>query len=277
MWIPAFNTNGMAYHRLGEALDLLGDLGYGGVALTLDNNHLDPYGPDLRGEIARVQTKLAQHRLAIGIESGARFNLDPRHKHFPSLMTRAHRGRRIAFLERCVEIAADLGASYVSFWSGHNFDELPEDDAFDLLVEGIARVLTRAESLGVDLAFEPEPGMFSETVDDYARLKEHFPSARFGLALDVGHLMVTEEATIPEAIRRFRGDILAVSIEDMRRGVHDHLPFGEGDIDFPPVFAALAEIGYRGLVAVEVSSASSRAASFADEAIRFLDSFRQQD
>ncbi|MGW4149959.1 sugar phosphate isomerase/epimerase, partial [Streptomyces albogriseolus] len=29
-------------------------------------------------------------------------------------------------------------------------------------------------------------------------------------------------------------------IEDMRRGVHEHLPFGDGEIDFPPVLAALA-------------------------------------
>jgi hypothetical protein len=38
----AFNTNGLAHHRLDDAIDLLADLGYDGVALTPDVQHLDP-------------------------------------------------------------------------------------------------------------------------------------------------------------------------------------------------------------------------------------------
>ena len=38
----------------------------------------------------------------------------------------------------------------------------------------------------------------------------------------------------------------------MRRGVHEHLELGDGEIDFPAVLGALARAGYRGLVAVEL-------------------------
>ena len=36
----AYNTNGMQSHRLVDALALLGETGYHGVALTLDHMHL---------------------------------------------------------------------------------------------------------------------------------------------------------------------------------------------------------------------------------------------
>ena len=47
----AFNTNGAANHRLDDALTLIAEAGYDGVALTLDIHHLDPFDPDfLLGE-----------------------------------------------------------------------------------------------------------------------------------------------------------------------------------------------------------------------------------
>ena len=46
----AYNTNGLANHRLNDAVDLLADTGYDGVALTLDVAHLDPFGPELARE-----------------------------------------------------------------------------------------------------------------------------------------------------------------------------------------------------------------------------------
>ena len=39
----------------------------------------------------------------------------------------------------------------------------------------------------------------------------------------------------------------------MVRGVHEHLMFGEGTMDFPPIFAALREIGYDRGLHVELS------------------------
>ena len=38
-----YNTNGLAHHRLLDAIDLLADHGYQSVAITLDAGALDPY------------------------------------------------------------------------------------------------------------------------------------------------------------------------------------------------------------------------------------------
>jgi sugar phosphate isomerase/epimerase len=41
----AYNTNGASNHRLADALALIAEAGYDGVALTLDHHHFDPFAP----------------------------------------------------------------------------------------------------------------------------------------------------------------------------------------------------------------------------------------
>jgi L-ribulose-5-phosphate 3-epimerase len=56
----------------------------------------------------------------------------------------------------------------------------------------------------------------------------------------------------------------------MRKGAHDHLMFGEGEIDFGPVLRTLDETGYRGGVHVELSRHSHAAVRTAEKALAFL-------
>jgi sugar phosphate isomerase/epimerase len=56
----------------------------------------------------------------------------------------------------------------------------------------------------------------------------------------------------------------------MRRGVHEHLQFGEGEIDFPPVLDALREVGYHGGLYVELSRHSHDGPAAARRAFEFL-------
>ena len=56
----------------------------------------------------------------------------------------------------------------------------------------------------------------------------------------------------------------------MRRGVHEHLLFGTGEIDFPPVLSALNEVGYPGGLHVELSRHSHDGAAAAQQALAFL-------
>ena len=72
----------------------------------------------------------------------------------------------------------------------------------------------------------------------------------FGLTLDIGHLHCMGEIPIADHIRRWKDVLWNVHIEDMRRGVHEHLMFGEGEIAFAPVLHTLQEIGYAGGVYV---------------------------
>ena len=64
-----YGTNGFSRHRLSDVLNILADLGYDGVALTLDHNHLDPYADDLARQVARVGAQLARLGLTVTVET----------------------------------------------------------------------------------------------------------------------------------------------------------------------------------------------------------------
>ncbi|WP_407524370.1 sugar phosphate isomerase/epimerase family protein [Methylobacterium oryzisoli] len=264
----AYNTNGAANHRLDDALALIAEAGYDGVALTLDIHHLDPFAPDWAHEAERVRGRLFALGLGSVIETGARFLLDPRAKHEPTLVTADAEGRarRVAFLQRAVDIAQILGSEAVSFWAGVPKPGVDAAAARDWLREGLEQVVAYAAERGVVPALEPEPGMLIETLDDYAALGLDGLS----LALDTGHCLVTGERDPAAAVREFAPRLGTVAIEDMARGVHVHLPFGEGDMDLPGVLDALDAIGFQKLVCVELSRESHRADRMIPDALAFL-------
>jgi sugar phosphate isomerase/epimerase len=275
--ILGYNTNGLANHDLLDAIEVLAETGYRGVAITLDHGSLNPFDARLDAQLAQVAAALKQHELRCVIETGARFLLDPREKHEPTLVSAdpGGRARRVDFLCRAIDMAARLNADCVSLWSGIVHDGAGESEAFSRLVGGLVEVLRQAERKNVVLAFEPEPGMLIDTLARYDDLLEELSgrkidASRLRLTIDIGHLHCQGEVPIAEQILR-HGDRLAnVHIEDMRVGVHDHLMFGEGEIDFRPVIAALAKIGYAGVVGVELSRHSHEGPEAAQRAYNFL-------
>jgi len=117
--------------------------------------------------------------------------------------------------------------------------------------------------------------MFIDNMTRFCQLHGPILDPLFGLTLDIGHLHCQGE-NIAEEIRRWQNCLLNVHIEDMRRGVHEHLMFGEGEIDFGPVLGALKEIGYAGGVHVELSRHSHDAVNTARRAIAFLRSYQSR-
>ncbi|MBV9656015.1 MAG: sugar phosphate isomerase/epimerase [Acetobacteraceae bacterium] len=272
----AYNTNGTANHRLADAVALIGDAGYDGVALTLDHHHLDPMEAGWVERAEALARDLHARRLGSVIETGARFLLDPRHKHEPTLLSPSAEGRahRIAFLRRAVDIACVLGAEAVSFWAGVPKPGVDRGEASEWLVRGVAAVLEYSMRRGVTAALEPEPGMLVETLDDWALLHAELPALK--LALDLGHCLVTGEREPQAAVGEFVPHIGTVAIEDMRRGDHTHLPFGDGDMDVPACLAALDAVRFPGLVCVELSRDSHRADRMVPDAIEWLRRCREE-
>ncbi len=270
--LPGYNTNGFAHHDPFQAVELLADLGYRSVGLTIDHGTLNPYGGHVAARLKQMRRLLERLEMRSVVETGARYLLDPRTKHEPTLMTPdpAGRAKRVEFYRHCVDAAVELGADCVSIWSGVLRDGVDEATALRRLAGGLEEALEYADRRRIDIGFEPEPGMFIDTMSSYERLTSVVVHPRLRLTLDIGHLHCLGETPIEAVIRRWGAQLVNVHIEDMRAGLHEHLMFGAGEIEFPPVLKALRQVGYSGGVHVELSRHSHDAPNAAARSMEFL-------
>jgi len=270
--LPGYNTNGFAHHKIDDALQIIAELGYQSVAFTLDYNTLEPFAANAITR-ARELGKIARDlRLNLVIETGARFLLDPRRKHQPTLLSQQAAGRktRVDFLLRCAELGMEMGSSTLSFWSGQPDFEAADNAYWEILTEQCSFISGQLENTGMKIAFEPEPGMFIDTMGKFEHLYNAINSPRFGLTLDIGHLECMNEMPLLPHLEKWGEVIWNIHLEDMRQGVHDHLAPGEGSIDFAKVFEGLNKIKYEGGVHWELSRHSHDAVETARKCRQFM-------
>ena len=269
-----YNTNGLAHHRFADAVALLADNGYESVAITPDIQWLDPYqdSTNLNRQLQETVKLLDRFGMQCVMESGARYLINSRVKHDPTLMDASadRRALRVDYLQRLIRMAAELNATCFSFWSGKLDENISEQQADQRLADGVFEILPIAEKLRVPLAFEPEPGMYIQTMADFRRLDQLIQSGWFQLTIDLGHLHCLGEQPIANYIREWGDRLITIHIEDMKPGVHEHLMFGEGTMDFPPIFQALKDINYPFALNVELSRDSHRADQVVPKSADFL-------
>lgn len=303
--LPGYNTNGFAHHRLADAVAILAEIGYRSVAITLEREQLDP--PDRRGVgecVKRLKPLIEASGLSVTIETGSRFILDPRRKHLPTLLSRSpeERRQRIDFIKAAIDVASAISADSVSLWSGSpdrdsepirttpgftkaeacgpdhptprdSMNPAADNTLFARLTDSLGELLRYAGAKDVRLSLEPEPGMFIDTMSRFEELMKRIDHPNLGLTLDIGHVCCLDDGDVRDHIRRRHERLWNVHVEDMRRGVHEHLMFGQGDIDFEPVFRTLGEIRYAGPIHVELSRHSHNAVEAARQAFEFLRRF----
>ncbi|MCG8436146.1 MAG: sugar phosphate isomerase/epimerase, partial [Gammaproteobacteria bacterium] len=112
------------------------------------------------------------------------------------------------------------------------------------------------------------PDMFVDTMERFDELLDQVDD--LFLTLDIGHLHCQGEIPITAQIERWASRIINVHIEDMKRGVHEHLMFGKGEISFPPILQALVDVAYQGPVHVELSRHSHDGPDAAGSAYEFM-------
>jgi protein FrlC len=170
---------------------------------------------------------------------------------------------------RVLKFAREVGAANISITSGRMLGAMPPEPAARQFGESIRPILDRADQLGIDVGIECEPGLFLEYVDELNDWIARLGHARLGANLDVGHCQVIGES-VPEAVKKLRGRIWNLHVEDIPGRKHYHMIPGEGTMDWTGLSRALREIDYQRFLTVELYTHTEAPQAAAVKSYEFL-------
>lgn len=253
----AFSSNAYMHFSIEETIRLIAAAGYRGIEVLADVPHAWPAGllPERKQSI---RDHLQQHGLAIANVNAFMMNAvaDPRQPYWYPGWTDLepnYRAIRREHTKRALHLASEIGATNITtepggcLEKGRNWRE-----AANLFYDELMPCIEVAETLGVDLLIEPEPGLLIERFDQYLEFAERIDSPRLGLNFDIGHAYCVAEdpqdwvATMAAHTRHYHFEDIAAT------RVHQHLIPGHGAIDFAATLKAIHATGYDGWITVEL-------------------------
>jgi D-psicose/D-tagatose/L-ribulose 3-epimerase len=165
---------------------------------------------------------------------------------------RGVRRKGLAFLSRCVDLSAELGADllagalYAPFGTGFVAGRTGEQRARS--VESLHELCRYALPKGITIGLEPlnrYEHFFINTAAEAVALIREVGAPNLKVHLDTYHMNI-EEKSFREAVVSSRDLLVHVHAAENDRGTP-----GTGHIDWDGLFGGLAEIGYRGRMVVE--------------------------
>ncbi|MCG3177889.1 MAG: Fructoselysine 3-epimerase [Phycisphaerae bacterium] len=266
----AFSTNAYKQHTLEQAVASIASLGYAGVEIMADRPHAWTGGltADRMEEIAALIANAGM--AASNVNAFTTFAIGD--TYHPSWIEEhaSDRSRRVGHTRQAIELAARINARNVSVEPGGPLEGVKRELAPLRFRQGLEALLPLAESLGVTIAIEPEPGLMIERTQEYMEFIQDLQSPALSMNLDLGHMYCVGEDPA-EVIRRLRGEYCHVHLEDIAASrVHQHLVPGKGAMDFDAIFDALRSVAYEGWITVELYPYESTAEAAAKQAKTFL-------
>lgn len=246
MWTTGIST-GIGYrHPIEQTIDPIRDAGFETVEISTAPQHLDL--SDERGLAALGRRFL---------EAGLRVHsLHAPFGHDVNITSPDASQRRAALdhLQRACEALAILGGTlYVIHPGGEDQRWVWErEQRMGLAVEGLLEMAAACQARGLTLVLEtPLPHLLGGSLDDFGWILGRLPREGVGVCVDTSHCSLG--GFLFDALARFGDRLVHVQVSDNRGVSDDHLPPGQGIIDWSRFRQALIGVGYRGVFMLEVS------------------------
>jgi sugar phosphate isomerase/epimerase len=244
---------------LESVLDRAAQLGYDGVEVGLFAPH--PTAADLDTDAKRAEYRDAIESRGLGI-AGVVADFAG----CPSILTNDDNSAFLAALDEQLEVCAGIGTDVLRLEitdPPQVMREVDHEVAHARLVETWMEAARHGEARGVRVGWEFEPGTPFNAPSEILRIADEVDHPWFGIIYDTtqGHNCTLGRGQIDdppetldggqvELLRRLAGRITHVHLIDSdgtlaEERFSNHIPFGEGDVDWDAVMPELAAAGSR--------------------------------
>ena len=228
---------------LTQIIDLLAPTPFRGVELTVTPAML-ARASDTR-YWSGIRDSFRQRGLSFrNVHMGAPHLLGPEpHRPGLSSLDPVERARKLEAVSACMEIAMALESPHLTLTTGLTESEAQRAEQAAAFREALTSLVI-VKPVPLKLLIEQEPEHVINSTAQLIELGRAFPGQVYA-TFDVGHSEVVGE-DIGASILKLGPLLRNIHLEDIRGRVHAHMLYGEGDVDFDGIFAALRAIHYRG-------------------------------
>lgn len=227
--------------------------------------------PDDEGQVARINAHLKRTGFRVhSIHAGHALQYTMSH---PDTEVREETVRQARLAARTV---VALGGEVVVVHPGGGTRDVVDMPAFLRRVrEGAPRIVEAVVSAGGRVAFEnANPNGFPKEPEALMEIVAAFPPEHVGVCIDTGHAHFAGYGT--QVIEAAAGRILTTHLHDNHGQRDEHLPPGQGSIDWYATMRAFRDAGYAGPWVFECGKAGAPPFGELEESIELLSGLHDQ-
>ncbi len=177
------------------------------------------------------------------------------------------RDRALAEILTAVEAAAALQVHYFVIHPGPEEANIPPQQERLERMENAAGILNqvarRCHELGICCVLENKlPHLLFGNTSDILWILDAIEGAEVGACLDTGHAFLSGE--IHHLLRKLAGHLKMIHVHDNHGHYDDHLPPGDGRIDWQNLLGELVQIDFHGTFILEMAGVRESEATMAN-------------
>lgn len=167
------------------------------------------------------------------------------------------RKESIRQIKYCIFAVHEIGGEVLTFHPGRHSAATSKsrENTKKILFESLKEISDFNKDYGVTIALENMPDTFITTMrvsHEVLEVLEKKQLSGIKHTMDVGHLE-TNNVDIGEYIHDLKDYLVHIHLHDNFGEFDNHLPIGEGNINFPKIFRALEDIKYNGKIILEMT------------------------
>jgi sugar phosphate isomerase/epimerase len=247
-WPIALSTGCFYRRRIFDVLEPLRDAGFRQIEVCSFPAHLDYHNQD---DVRRAGDRLRELQIhPVSFHAPFADHIDI------TALDEGEREAAIAELIRACDAAAQMGCDHIVLHPGPEREGRPPDEEFLQRMHHAAAALNRVAGhccrLGIGLLLENMLGhlMFGH-VRDMMYLLGEINTCEVGTCLDTGHAHLAQEMGL--VIQKLSGHLKMVHVNDNNGHRDDHLPPGDGSIDWRWVLNELRRNDFQGVLVLELA------------------------